>query len=530
MLILNGGQSAKFQFVFFNDGQLYDPTILATPSDITVTVVRGELGSGPVISGPYSYLFQAATPTSENYFEKTSNSEFIFNYTIPSNLYEGVYAVIAQTMGPTGLLQSESYFEIKQSQANLMPIIAMSEKTAVVNYKPTYEQLNYGNTNTVLLLGHADNIGLNVPIKIQSIQHAVDILGADNSSPLLRGVFDAYSCGARDIVICAVAPMYEYMPNISSRNTPTEAFSYFNATPNSETFYEKYYERLTTTYDLIKDLDFVDIVVPLEASIIKTDNVDFITQLADHCANFHNLTGFVQIGVIGSRSGGISSSDINLIKNNTVLVNKLTEYSGNNIASDTGRYVIPIYGEAIFKHKQVNFAYDASVAAAVAGMLASSNFDRALIRKKITSAMSVYGGDLSHEEYLELDNIGINTIYRGNKRNRSLPYEVYLTNEYTLAINSSPYSKASQMRLVAYIVSQIKSYADVAIGKFNYDAITANVTQMLQNLKNESAITDFSIKSEIDLLNKGSIIFYIELTCSIGLKKIGFGISAGPGA
>lgn len=530
MLFLSNDQSARFQFVFFDSGQIYDPTVLATPADVLVTITRGDVGSGPVIDGPYSYMFQPATPLSSNYFEKTSNSEFIFNYTVPTNLYEGVYTANAQTVGPSGILQAQCYFQVRQSTTNLSPQIAMSEKNAIINYKPTYEQLNSANTNTILLIGHADNIGINVPVKIKSIQHAIDLIGADNNSPLLRGVFDAYSCGARDIIICAAAPMYEYVANVNNRNTPTEAFSYFNATPNSETFYEKYYERLEQTYSLISDLDFVDIVVPLETSIIKTGSIDFVTQLANYCSSFHNNTGYVQIGVIGSRTGGISSSDVNLILNNSVLSNKLTTYNGSEISSDIGRYVIPVYGEAIFKHRQLYYSYDSSIAAAMAGMLSSNSFNKALIRRNIPSALSIYGADLSHSEYLSLDAIGINTIYRGKKRNRSVPYEVYLTNEYTLSAENSVYNKASQIRLVAYVVSQIKNYADTAIGKFNYDTVVTSVTRMMQDLKNASSIVDFSLRAEVDPDEKGKIIFYIELTCSVGLKKIGFGISAGPGA
>jgi hypothetical protein len=308
------GQSVQFKFIFISEGNIYDPTDNSTPVDIYFSVIRGEYGSGPIIDGPYSYLIQEETPTGPTYIEKNNSKEFTFYYQIPYKLYEGIYSVIAQTTNSTGNLSISAKFQVKGEVSTLSPIVISPNKSTVVNYKPSYEQLNADNTSTILLIGHANGIEFNNPINVRSMQSAIDLLGADLSSPLLRGVFDAYAAGARDIMICATAPMSEYVDKYSDRNTSSTLFGRNDATPSEYTFYERYYERLEETYSVIKDLDFIDIIVPLETSIIKTGGVDFITQLADYCADFHNTTGYVQIGVIGSRSGGVISSDIDLIE------------------------------------------------------------------------------------------------------------------------------------------------------------------------------------------------------------------------
>ena len=117
MLILNPGQSATFEFIFSNNGIFYDPTSGSTPSDVFISVYRGDLGAGAVVDGPYSFLFQSATP-SGNYITKTVNNtiyygnygdipgenisnynatKFSFSYTLPTNLFPGNYSVVATT-------------------------------------------------------------------------------------------------------------------------------------------------------------------------------------------------------------------------------------------------------------------------------------------------------------------------------------------------------------------------------------------------------------------------------------------------
>lgn len=530
MLIVSRGQSVQFKFIFISEGNIYDPTASSTPVDLYFSVIRGEYGSGPIIDGPYSYLIQEENPSGPTYIEKSNSKEFTFYYQIPDKLYEGIYSVIAQTTNSTGNLNISTKFQVKGEVSTLSPIVISPNKSTVVNYKPSYEQLNSNNTSTILLIGHANGIEFNNPINVRSMQSAIDLLGADLSSPLLRGVFDAYAAGARDIMICATAPMSEYVDKYSDRNTSNTLFDRNAATPSEYTFYERYYERLEETYSVIKDLDFIDIIVPLETSIIKTGGVDFITQLADYCADFHNTTGYVQIGVIGSRSGGVTSSDIDLLEANSVLTDKLTTINmTGQTSSDNGRFVIPVYGEAVYQHDQIKTSYVSSIAASLAGMFASRPLNMGLIRTRIPGAMSLYGADLSQSEYQRLDDIGVNTIYRGKKTRRSVPFEVYLTNEYTLSDPESTLHKAAQMRLVALLVSRIRGYGYKAIGQLGYDKVVDDVRSLLESLKSDKIIVTYSFNVEVSSTTVGSIIFYIEVLSALGLKKIDFALSTGPG-
>jgi hypothetical protein len=532
MLVLSKGQTAQFKFVFTDfDGTIYDPTSLATPVDITVYVVRGDNGAGPIIDGPYLYLNQDPEATG-NRIEKISNGEYTFHYTIPQNLYEYNYTVLARTNSATRNINIGSVFQVKQSTNTLSPATITSPKSSVINYKPTYQQLSRNNTSTILLIGHADGVQLNYPVKINSIQQAVDLLQADLNSPLLRGVLDAYSCGARDIMICAAAPMIEYVSSYEGRFMSTTVFNRDQATPSSQTFYEKYYERLQQTYEDIIDLDFVDIVVPLETSIINTDSVDFVTQLANYCSNFHNSTGNVQIGVIGSKTNGIKAADIDILEQNPIFTNKFTVYneSTGQISSDKGRYIVPVYGEMVFQHPQIKLSYVSNAAAAVAGMISDSPVNKALIRSRIPGAMSLFGNDLTQAEYQRLEDIGVNTLYRGKKTRRAVPFEVYITNEYTMANQYSTFTKLAQMRLVSLVVSEIKGIALSHFDIMAFDQIVSETREFLQLLKRNSVINDFSFNVQISETQRGVFIFEVELLSSFGLKRIDFSLAAGPGA
>ncbi len=526
--------TASVTSALLNGGLSYDP--IANGSDVTVSVYRGLDQSGAIIGVPISYRYTNSTTSPDAYIERNGTTEFVFNYRIPENieaqnsLFSGTYTIVARTYIDGNLLSSTVQFELKDTLYDLASGVGQGNKSATITYKPSYDDLNQTNMQSILLIGHADGLELNNPVKINSVQNAIDLLSGNKNSPLLRGVLDAYGAGARNIFICAAAPMSEYVLSVEDRN---KAYAVFNG-QTLKTFYEKYYERLIETYSIIKQLDYIDIIVPLEASIIKTGGVDFLSQLVHYCNDFHNETGYVQIGVIGSRGNGISASDIELIQNSKYLRYKYTTFinttSSTQIASDIGRYVVPVYGEAVFSHLQIDNTYTASVAAAVAGMIAQSQLNMGLTRKRIPGALSLYGVDLNSTQLNTLDSIGINTIYRGTKARRGNVYEVYLTSDYTLSNVNSVFSKLPQMRLTSYVASQVKAYGYDYIGKFGYDKVVTSVTNMLSTLKKNGSIVDYEFKAEQSEQEQGLLILNINLTSSLGLKKINLSLSAGPAA
>lgn len=530
MIVLDRGQSVEFKFFFTLDNLLYDPTDQEVPKDIIAIVYRGDTSAGPIVDGPYSYLL--APQGIENFpaFDKLSKS-FTFIYTVPFNLFEGVYTVEFRTTTDFINLSKNFKFSVKKNATVLQASVASASKRSIINYKPSYKQMDQNNTGSVLLIGHADGLDINEVFKPKTVQHAIDVLGADVSSPLLRGFFDAYSCGARDIILCAAAPMSEYIADISQRNIPTDAFDQQSATPSLKTFYEKYHERLEETYDLVSGLEFIDIVVPLETSIVQTGEVNFTEQLVEHCARFFENTDYVQLGVIGSRSFNERNVDIEEILSNNDLVNKFTFFAENGqISSDYGRYVIPIYGEMVFRHLQISESYASTAAAAFAGMLSTQSLNTGMTRQRVPGALSVFGPDMSQEQADRLSIAGINYIYRGRKARQAIPNEVYISNDHTLANQLSVFRKVPQIRLVAALVNEVGSYRSTAIGKFGYENTVAKFTTFLDSMHSSGVIQNYTLNTSVDLRVSGKIYFDVKLVSALTLDEIDLSLAAGPAA
>jgi len=529
MLKVQPGLVSSFRFLFTESGLSYDPTLQATPQEVIVTVRRGDFGTGPIIDGPYSYNNQPATPDTDNFFEKFSYGEFIFHYKIPENIFEGVYSVVATTVGSLGqTLSVTMYFQVPSSKNSINSVVISNKSSTITNERSLYESVGSNVTSTVMLVGHADGIPLNEPVKIESIEQGMNFLNADLRSPLVKGILNAYSAGCRDIAICASARMSEYVSDYAERNVSSDIFE-ISQGGQSKTFYEKYYERLSDTYNTLKSFDYIDYIVPLEASIIDTGNVDFISQLSSFCADFHNLTGYVCIGVIGSSTGGFSSLDLDKLESNSTIVNGLTTYNLNGtVATDYGRFVIPVYGEAVYKHIQIKTSYTAPLAASYAGALSILPLSMAMIKKRIPGAMFLFGSNFSDTEYSRMDVLGVNSAFRGKKTRRSYPYEVYFTNEYTMANSSSTLKKSAQMRLVASLVRQIKEIANTYVGRFTRDQLEEEIGVLLRRMKSDGIVSDYSYNLFFSKTSRGDITIDISLLSSLNLKSINFSISAGP--
>lgn len=401
---------------------------------------------------------------------------------------------------------------------------------ATISKRPIYDLLDQYTTNSILLIGHCDSLELNQIYRVSSMQEATNLISADTNSPLLRGVYDAFSCGAKSIYILAAAPMSEYIDDVDQRLINMPIFI-SEETGQQVNFYAKYYERLVKTYEAITGYDLIDIIVPLETSIISTGSVDFITQLALHCYSFNDVTGYVQIGIIGSKTNGIKDSDIDLLEAKSIFKNKLTTYnSSNELESDIGRYVVPVYGELTFNHIGFGKSYTSSAAAAFAGLMSSNPVYNGMIRKRLPGAYSLFGNNLSKQSFAKLENLNINTVYRTRKALRGNPYEVCISNDYTLASTQSSFIKVPQIRLVAMVINEIKNIANDGMGKNAEDKVISQVKSMLSLLESTRVIRGYSLQSYASKTDRGSLIFEISLISSLGLKNINFSIITGPGA
>lgn len=376
------------------------------------------------------------------------------------------------------------------------------------------------------MIGHTDAIEPYGIVKLKSIQDGISILRGDTKSPLLRGMFDAYACGARDIYIMSCGYMSEYVEEVSDRNL--EIFSDDNATPNQYSFYDLYHLRLNECYQLLRDYEFLNIIVPLETSIINTGLNNFVEQLATHCEFMQTETGEVQFGIIGSRNNGLSVSDIDILEEKDFNLDVLVDPNGY-IISDKGRHVILIYGEIILSHKQLQISYSSSPAAAVAGMISSTMIDRGLTKARIPAAFSIYGVDLNAAQVKRLQDIGINTIVRGQRSRRAAIFDVSLSSDYTQSISES-YKDCSNIRLVSLVIREIQSLGNLAVGKFGYEKIISYVQEFLSALQSSRIIVDYSMDASADKYNKGTIYFNISITSSRTLRQISFNVSTGKGS
>jgi hypothetical protein len=597
---VGGGYDGEYEVLFVN-------------STISLTLGKTVLSSLNLSNFDSSKYYARAFKKNGKsaYFYRDAESEYSFYYSVPENLYPGIYTLVIQTtsnnrvqslefkfeVSSQSLIKNGSfnYFDIQdgivtlrtlanhglsvgdlvylddvnvflngnhyitkvnsenefsisiglavanQSSSTLgyyekINMIGVSEKLsgptsgATISKRPIYSELEYYTTNSILLIGHSDTLPLNEIVKVSSIQEVTNLLGADTRSPLLRGVHDAHSCGAKNIYVMACASMSEYVDAVEQRTQPQPfLLSEVNNEPIS--FYQKYYERLSESYNVAKGYEFIDIVVPLETSLIQTGGVDFITQLAVYCHQFNDLTGYVQIGIIGSKTNGAKDSDIALLENDSVIKNKLTTFSSDGqISSDIGRFVIPVYGELNFAHIGFNASYASSAAAAFAGSMSSSPVYQGMIRKRLPGAYSVYGSNLSRESYARLDSLGVNAVYRSRKANRGNPYEVEVSNDYTLAYKKSSFTKAPQVRLVAMVINEIKGIANDGLGKNSEEKVSMQVRSILEILVNSRVIRAYDLQIYPSKTDKGILYIEISLVSSLGLKNINFSVTTGRAA
>lgn len=360
--------------------------------------------------------------------------------------------------------------------------------------------------------------------KISSIQDAVNILRADYNSPLLRGVFDAYSCGARDIYIMSAGYMNEYVENPSQRNTPILK----DSVNETYTFYKNYYNSLAICYEMVREYDFIDFIVPLEASMINTGSVNFARQLANFCNQLQIDNGEVTIGILGSRNLGINQTDVNeLLTKNFDIKNEVDQ--NGLILNDSGKHLILVYGEAVFSHKQLPNSYTSSIAASMAGMLASTQVNFGISNQRIPSAMSGYGTELTTAQIRSLNQKGINCVTRGSRSRRfASPYDVYVSGDFTQSISDS-FKDSSNVRLAAMVISEIQAMGRNAIGKFSHSKVSSKAEALLAFLKENDFVRDYSIDSYADREERGKVYFSITLVSSRTLREITFSVASGRG-
>lgn len=411
---------------------------------------------------------------------------------------------------------------------------------ASMHESPLYGIMGAGLTDAIFLLGHADGLELNTPYQVTSIRGAMRDMNFGEStpveinwdgepvvwngetataegplgreSPLLRAMLEVYFAGARDIWLVAVAPMSEYEPDLSNRDTA---------------YYQMYKDRLDDTYDILSKWDTPQLIVPLEAPFNST--VDFLGPLAKHCyeTTFSlrdpEVEGYlkeerqIQIGILGTR-GAIEQADID-----AMIQDGRLDKLGN-----AGRHVLIFVGDVMFNFAELQLGHTTSAAAVVAAEIAQLPLNRGMTHRILNNVITTNGADLTTEQIEALANAKLNPVGRSTLGKRGNSFQVIAFTDNTLAQRGSDYSTLPILRLTAKVSNRIKAIGMTHIGMVGEGTFKRQVDDYLMGLAETDIIRGYqlSITRAPDDLYR--LIVDVVLTPYGSLRQIHVPVTVGP--
>jgi hypothetical protein len=370
-----------------------------------------------------------------------------------------------------------------------------------------YRVMGVGITDSIMLIGHADADIMYEPYQVVDMREVVNFLGADSTSPLLRGVLEAYNAGCKDIWIYPAAPMSEYEEVISNRLTDVEG----------QNFYERYYDRLTSAYSDLVSWDVNEIIVPIEAVFYDSGNVDFVSQLVTFCADAFATTGVVTLGVIGTRISEPTSS-------------KIDAMAADSRISDmeNGNFVMIALGEGLINLPQISTTYISSLAVQTAALISTVSLGRSIAGIKMPFVSSVVGPNYSEAQIEALTQAKINPVVRSKRGKRGATYEAKLLTDNTLGQEGSDFWAMTQMRIVSNCINQIRFYGYSFIGEAGSENLKQAIYYHLDKLRKNNYIRDFSLNITMEERNSRAVVS-IGITPIFGIRNIYFQTEVGPG-
>lgn len=200
------------------------------------------------------------------------------------------------------------------------------------------------------------------------------------------------------------------------------------------------------------------------------------------------------------------------------------------IIKDTGKYLIMVYGEATFSHRQMQVSYSSSLAAAMAGMLSSTQVNFGVSNQRVSSAVAGYGVELSTAQVKLLNNVGINCLTKGARSRRfASPYDVYISGDFTMSISES-FKDSANVRLAAMVISEVQAIGRNSLGKFAPYKVEEKVDALLKFLKVNDIIKNYKLDMYADKTDRGKIYFEITMVSSRTLREISFSVGSGRSA
>lgn len=509
MQVVYSGDIIEFEYNFVDSiGDPYDPAEV---------VLRIAKNATSYLAGPFSL--------SGGDIIQTGIGSYVYSYQTTTFSTPGIYnARWEATIDGLDQVYLET-FQIAERPPEASGILDAPRLYGVMVESTNYRTLGTGLTDRLFLLGHADGLALNEPYQVNNMQEAVNLLGANQDSPLIRAMLEAYNMGARDIWLMAAAPESEYVPF-----DPLDQTDRFVARTEWDglNFYEKYFQRLEDTYEQLRQYDYPEIVVPVEAPFFFSTplladppaSIDFLGQLINHCADAYQEVGVPRIGVIGTRLGNFSDATIQDMINDTRLD---IDYGS------AGKFVMIAAGEAVFSMPQISVSHVAPVATAVAALIAKSPVDVGPTHKLLTNVQAPYGRQLTKDEIAALSARKVNHITRTARGKRGMTYQSMLATDNTMASDGSDFWSIVQMRLVSKVLQEIRSLGYRMLGTIGFLQFRAEVSDFLTSLVVSDQIRDFDLMIERDNVDMYKAVVDVTLLPFFGVREIFFSAVVGPG-
>lgn len=484
-----------------DDGVFYDPDSL----DVYITRFVNQ-----ILYGPATYESGQVT--------RITTGIYTFSFTASGSIQPAVYTLKSVATTDDSTRYDYDYFEVIEPQraksAILDPPILYGKIKEIYNYGT----MGQGLTDSICLIGHCDGIEINDPVRVTNMKEVVRMMQADPDSPLLRALLEAYNSGAQDIYVVAAAPMREYLPNLADRFTPFDEWGGNN-------FYEQYHERLTTTYEVIKEFDLFEIVVPVEAPYHDAGGVDFLNQLADYCEETFALVSQPVIGIIGTRVEDFASEDVDAMLEDS----RLTELDddGNSVFQSKGKYVLVVAGEGSFNHTQLPLVYTASLATAAASKIAVSGYSDGIIYKPLDQVRGLASRDLTKAQIKALSASRINPVIRNTIGRRGRDFQIVVATDNTLSPANSDYWSIATLRIVSKCIKQIKMLGQRRIGTIGFGQLQKEIDVFLSSLVANSNLKDYTFQMYRSPFDKNAAVVEVTITPFLQVREVTFQTTVG---
>lgn len=374
----------------------------------------------------------------------------------------------------------------------------------IMRESPKFQQFGVGLTDRIFLLGHNDGLTLNDPYQVVSMDEAIQQLGAeDTDSPLLRALFEAYYSGAKDIWLVATAPMEEYESDITERD---------------EAWYQNYYNRLEVSYDFLKTWGEPHIIVPIEAVYYNSYGVDFLSQLANHCNESFEITGFIRLGILGTRIERIDSS---------ILETMLEDMRPTTLGAN-GKFVLVVVGEGVFTFRNFQTAFTAPLATCLAAEIAQLPLHRGAVNIKFRAASNMTTPEVRQSVFSAIAEAKLNPAIRNTLGQRGQPYNIVLATDNTVGTTGTDWWNLSHIRLATHVIEGVKMIGNRHIGTVQFGTFKREVGDYLRGIVSAGHMKDCNYDIRRDRADKFKVLVDIVLYPWGELRQISFVVEVGP--